>query len=54
MKFTDPKLTTMVRPVELMGKQAVEMLLDDSENEKPDCIKVEATLHVGGSCAKVK
>ncbi|MFH1846822.1 MAG: LacI family DNA-binding transcriptional regulator [Candidatus Omnitrophota bacterium] len=52
-RFTEPQLTTMVRPVALMGKKAVEILLSGDRKKQERVVKVKAELIERESCRRL-
>ena len=53
-KFTDPRLSTMERPVSLIAEKAVEILLGKMTDEAPKCYRVQAKLVTRESCKTVE
>ena len=50
----NPTLTTMVQPVEEMGRQSVAILADMIEQRRKSChLRLEACLRPGGSVRKI-
>lgn len=53
-EYANPTLTTMVQPVEEMGKQSVAILADMIEQRRKSChLRLEACLRPGGSVRKI-
>ena len=53
-EYANPTLTTMVQPVEEMGRQSVAILADMIEQRRKSChLRLEACLRPGGSVRKI-
>lgn len=53
-EYSNPTLTTMVQPVEEMGRQSVSILAGMIEQKQPCChLRLEARLRPGGSVRKI-
>ena len=53
-EYSNPTLTTMVQPVEEMGRQSVRILTGMIEQSRPCChLRLEARLRPGGSVKKI-
>lgn len=53
-EYSNPTLTTMVQPVEEMGRQSVAILADMIEQRRKSChLRLEACLRPGGSVRKI-
>lgn len=50
----DPPLTTMERPVDLMAKKAIELLIDDEQWKSSDIFRLEARVLLRDSCRSIK
>ena len=52
--YTDPALTTVARPVVLMGESAVEMLLNKKKWREKKVLKVRANIMERSSCSRAR